>query len=136
MTYCKMVIDNKVVNIGHVFLKWNSDRHKMYICDVDEGQFVQSRDEAHIYHDKWLKIAPAEAGEQEEANIIVITEQEYMDLLELLNSDEEVLNEIIEQEYPEPELEQPQEETPMTIAEMREKILEQEKQIELLLGKL
>lgn len=137
MIYCKMVIDNKVVNVGCVFLKWNMEYHRMFVCDENEGQFVQSHDSIHTYHDKWLKKAPAEAGEHEEAKISVITKEEYYDLLEMLKEDEEIVNEIVSQDYAEPEeLEQPKEESPMTIAEMREKILEQQKQIELLLEKL
>lgn len=136
MTYCKMIDDNKVISVGHVFLKWNSEYQQLFICNVDEGQFVQSFDEAHIYHDRWLKKAPAEAGEHEEVKIVVITEQEYLDLIELLKEDEEIVNDVIEQQYEEAEPEEPQESSPMTIAEMREIILEQQKQIDALLEKV
>ena len=136
MTFCKMLKNDKVVNIGCVFLKWNIKRHRMNVCSVDEGQFVQSYDEKTIYKDSWLKPAPEEAKNFEEAKIVVIDQIEFDDLKELLNEGEEVLVEKPEP-LPSPQVltEEPVEEKPMSIAEMRQIIAEQQKQIDLLLEK-
>jgi len=136
MTFFKVQKNNNVVDVGCVFLKWNSKRHKLFICEVDEGQFVQSYKD-RIYKASWLKPAPAEAKEYELAEVVVITETEYNDIKALLDEDETVP---VEEEpvYEEPVVEEPQtqEEKPLTIAQMREIITEQQKQIEVLMEKV
>lgn len=135
MTFFKILQENKVVNVGCVFLKWNSARKKMYICDVDEGQFVQTYDETKIYRDSWMKPAPEDAGERESAKVVVISKEEFDELLELLSDGEEI--EVEEPVVPVPVVHDPPIEIPeekqMTISEMRQKILEQQKQIDILL---
>ena len=135
MTYFKILQENKVVNVGCVFLKWNSARKKLYICDVDEGQFVQTYDESEIYKDSWMKPAPKEAGEHKNAKVVIISKEEFDELLELLSDGEDI--EVEQPEIPvhvvhEAPQEEP-EEKPMTISEMRQKIIEQQKQIDALL---
>jgi len=136
MTFFKVIQDNKIVTVGCVFLKWNQDNKALFVCDVDEGQFVQSYDELHIYHDSWLKPAPRKAGKHEEAKIVIITQQEYEDLLAELDEGEILIETPSipepEEEMPEP----PEEEKPMSIAEMREIISRQQEQINSLLDKL
>ena len=136
MTYFKAIQNDKVVSVGCVFLKWSLNKHKFFICDVDEGQFVESYDEQHIYQDSWMKPAPPEAGEQEQASIVIIGQQEYEDLLEMLNEGEivEVQQEpTVEQEE---QVELPVEDKPMSIADMREMILKQQQLIDTLMEKL
>lgn len=136
MTYFKVIQDNKVVSVGTVFLKWNIKRQRLFICDANDGEFVQSYDEKHIYHDSWLRPAPVEAGQHEEASVVIISSQEYEDLLTILNEGETVDYETpVVPKEPE-EITQPTEEKPLTIAEMREIISRQQEQIEMLIQKL
>ena len=135
MTFFKIIKNKKVISVGCVFLKWREDNHQFFICDVDEGQFVLSYDEKYIYRDTWMKPAPKDATKYEEATVEIITQQEYEDLLAMLDEGEtveEVVPVIPEQQE---EIVPPQEEEkPMTIAEMREIILKQQEQINSLLG--
>jgi len=135
MTYFKVIQNKKVVTVGCVFLKWNMKRQKLFICDANEGQFVQSYDELHVYHDSWLKPSMAHDIEYEEATIVVITEQEYEDLLESLDEGEVVEESPVIEEEP-VEVQIPEEEKPMSIAEMREIIARQQEQINMLINKL
>ena len=136
MTYFKAIQDDKVVSVGSVFLKWNISKGKFYVCDVDDGQFVESYDELHIYHDSWMKPAPAEAGQHEEASIVIIGQQEYEELLEILNEGEVIEVQETPEIIPEEQVEPPKEEKPMSIADMREMILKQQELIDSLMEKL
>ena len=128
MTFFKIVQNNQVTDAGFVFLQWNEVHHEFNICDVDHGQFVQNYKQTKIYSASWLKPAPQEAGSYERAEVVVITEQEYFDLIAQLDEGEE----IIEPEEPMPDVHpapEPEEEIPMTLAEMRETIKSQAEQI-------
>ena len=135
MTFFKIIKDEEVIDIGCVFLKWNDARKKMYICDVNEAQFVQTFDETKIYKASWLNPAPKKAGKYETVTVEVIDETEFDELKELLSEGQPIFIDepVIEVQHHE-EVEIP-EEKPMTIAEMRQLILEQQKQIETLLKK-
>ena len=138
MTYFKIIKKDKVINVGCVFLKWNENKNKMNICEVDDAQFVQTYDESAIYKAGWLNPAPKKAGKFETVQVVVIDETEFNDLLELLSEGEQISVEEEEHEEYQPrqtETEEP-EEKPLTIAEMREMIIEQQKQIEALIEKL
>ena len=72
MAFFKIVVDGNVVSVGSTFLKWNEKRHKMYIANIDEGQFIQSFDEKDIYKAPWMKPAPLEAEGYQAAEVISI----------------------------------------------------------------
>ena len=136
MTYFKVIQDDKVISVGCVFLKWNTKRHRLFICDVDEGQFVETFDEKYIFKDIWMKPAPEEADPYPYAKVVIIDLLEYEDLLALLQEGETVTLETV------PEVARPvvqtevQEEKPMSIAEMREILLMQQQQINSLMEKI
>ena len=134
MAYFKMSKNNKVVSVGSVYLRWDIGRNRLFICEADDAQFVQAFDESNIYHDTWMKSIPKKAKVSYEiAKVIEISESEYEDLKAILSEGEVIeLPEVIE-EQPEETPEIQEEEKPMTIAEMREMILNQQKQIDLLL---
>ena len=136
MAFFKAIKDNKVYTVGCVFLKWNTKMQRFFVCDVDEGQFVESYDEQHVIRDEWMKVAPDGAGEHEDAKVVIISLQEYEDLLAILNEGEEVVYSAPEIEKQEEIPEEPEEEKPMTIAEMRELILKQQEQINSLIEKV
>jgi len=136
MTCCKIIQDGKVVSAGRVFLKWNAKRSKLYVCDVNDAQYIQTFDEANIYHADWFRAIPQGAPVYEDAEAVVISLQEYEDLIQQLKEHEPVA---LEQTIPEPvqeDVEKPEEEQVMSIAEMREMIINQQKQIDALIGSL
>lgn len=136
MTYYKIIQNNQVIDAGFVFLKWNERRQSYYIANIDEAQFAQSFDQTRVYRDGWLKPAPNATG-FEDAEIVVIDKTEYEEIRALLDDGEKI-------ELPEPEevtetiIEKPDvkpiSEQPMSISEMRQKILEQQEQIAILMA--
>ena len=136
MTYFKVIKNEEVIDVGCVFLKWDTKRNKMYICNPDEAQFVQSINEDNIYKASWLNSAPRKAGKYDTAEVVVIDETEYNDLNALLSEGEQVTVETPPPAPPVQPTEEEPEEKPMTIAEMRERILEQQRQIDSLMEML
>ena len=136
MNFFKIIQNKKIVNVGVTFLKWDTIRHRLFVCDIDDGQLIQSYNEEHIYHASWMKPLPTEAGEYELATVAAIDETEFNDLLDELSEGEIPIVEEVEEE---PIHEEPQKETeekPISISEMRKLIVEQQKQIELLMQKM
>ena len=128
MTYFKIIRNGVVIDAGHVFLKWNLKRHRMYISEAIDAQFVQNYKLDKIYRSYWLKPAPQEAGEYELVNIVIISEQEYYDVVAQLDDGEEIV--IPDDPIPEPTPDIPDpDEKPMTLEEMRRMIKQQAEQI-------
>ena len=136
MIFVKMIQDSHVVNVGCAFLKWSDEYDRLFVCDISQAQFAESYDEQYLYHDVWLRKVITDKVEYSEAEIVVIEKDEYDELLELLRSDEVIVVEppkeepvVVSETPPEPE-------SPMTISEMRETILNQQKQIDMLLERI
>lgn len=131
MNYFKVIQDDKVVDAGFSFIKENKNGIQLY-CEPDEAELVQSYNELKYYHTYWL-LSVKTYPDYEEADVVMIGETEYNDIIAYLDDGEEVP---IEPEKPDPEPEpkpEPEpEDKPMTIAEMREKITEQENTITML----
>lgn len=128
MTYYKIIQNELIVGVGCAFLKWNVTKHDFRICDVNQGQFVQSIVDSTIYRDNWLKAFPQEATGFEMAKVVVINQEEFEELQEFLISGETVEEpEPVEEEEVIPEA--PPEQHVLTIAEMRELILSQQEEI-------
>lgn len=137
MTFFKVLQNNKVVSVGTVFLEWNIKKHKMYVSDIDDGQFVQAYDESQIYRDTWMKPAPSEATSYVYATVIIIGQTEYEDLKAMLDDKEEIIEEpVVQRPVIQPEIEETTEQKPMSIAEIREIILKQQEQINTLMQKV
>lgn len=137
MTFYKIVENNNIISVGCVFLKWNIKRHKFNICDVDEGQFVQTYDEKAIYRADWMKPAPNEASGFNVAKVIIINQTEYEDLKAMLDEGESIQEEVVEPVLVQHvEVHEPEKEKPMSIAQIRELLVKQQEQIELLMQKL
>ena len=137
MTYFKMIQDSKIVDVGFVFLKWNTKRNKLYVCDIDEGQFIQSYNEKTIYKTSWLKPSPEGVCEYETATIVVINETEFEDLKELLSGGESVeVEDVIPVPIKHEVYLESEKEKPLSLDQMRELIAEQQNQIELLMEKI
>lgn len=131
--YFKVIQDNNITDIGCTFLKYNENKKRMYVCDAEEGQFLQSLDESKVYRDDWMKPAPDVMCIH--AQVVGIDETEFMDIQALLDEGEEVIvaEPLIEQSS---EQEEPEQQKPMSIAEMRSLIIEQQKKIDELMKKL
>ena len=133
MIYFKVIKDNKVIDAGCTFLKWSGRTKRLYACNPDEGQFVQSYKEGSIYKASWMKPAPVEAGQYEEAEVSEISRVEYDEIIALLDDGEtpeitpDVLPPVIHHDEPEDNAEKP-----LTVAEMRTLIVSQQEQIEML----
>jgi hypothetical protein len=100
----------------------------LFVCDAKDAQFLQSRDGNKIYHDTWLRSVRRIDIDYEDADIAEITESEYEDLLALLEDqsqipveDDETTEEQNENNATEENI---NEEKPMSISEMRDRIKE------------
>lgn len=133
--YCKIIIDNKIVDVCSSYLRWISSKKCTTYCDAASAHYVESSDGTTLYRNNGL--APLFDGEMEyiEAEIVEITEEEYNQLREELNKDnvesipieEEIIQETSEIPEPEPEV--------MSISAMRQKIIELTELIEKLTQK-
>lgn len=130
--YFKIIKDNKIIDVGSTFVKWSKQYKCFYGCSGPQAQCIFSSINMKYYYDNdWLIQPPISSDLYTTAKIIDITEQEYDELLELLDNNEDINN----QSYEEEQQSQPEENNQqhiMTINEMREKILEQENQIKIL----
>lgn len=134
MIFYKVIQNETVVDAGSNFLKWNNKYHQLFSCDVNQAQFAQSYNEKKIYYDDWLIPTPNGLVQYERATITVIDQAEYDEIVALLDDGEQIP---VPAEEPEiaPILTANNvvpEETPMSVSEMRQKILEQQEQIDLL----
>lgn len=135
MMYFKIIQDNHVIEVSTVSAKVDEKYHMLFVCDIDHAQFIQSRDGNNLYHDSWLRPVKDVKRNYEEAEIATIDQNEYDELVALLDDGESVP--IIEEIVEEPQViaqEEPAtvEEKPMSISEMRGKI----KELEELVAKL
>lgn len=137
MTYYKIISQNQVIGVGHMFLRWNSKRNRFYYSDINDAHCVQDDLTSTPYHAEWLKTLPEGTQAVEEVVAHVINAQEYEDLYETLKGDEVVP--FIPDPLPtaaEPTEKivaaEPRSEQPLTVQQMREKIAEQDAAIGML----
>ena len=143
MTYCKMVRNDKIVDIGNLFMRWVSKNNTMAYCEINRAEFIRSSlDEERIYRSNWLAKPSIGAPVCEEIQLVVISETEYDELYALLSDGEPVMEEPNlerESEEEEPEREESVSEVtekPMTVQEMRDKIAELEEAIATIMQKI
>lgn len=124
-----------VVDAGATWLTWNAKHRCLMMCGPDAASYVQGRDQKTIYTADWM--LPAKHGwpTAAEVTVTVIDAVEYDEILAMLNDGEEIPD-IPEPEPPQPDPDEPEEpepeERPMTIAEMRQFIADQQEQINML----
>lgn len=132
MMYFKVIQNGTITNVGYVFLHWNEEHQHMFVCGPQEAQFLQSFDESRIYTAEWLTPAPPSCtAEYENATIISIPMDEYLGLRETLTAGLTP----VEPEpapVPHPEIPEPSPDMPMSVQEMRQTIMDQREQIEML----
>ena len=125
MEYFKVIQNQSVVDVGSFFLHWNAKYHQYFYCDINDAQLVQGMITEKLYHGSWLKSPSDSKTEYEEAEIVMIEASEYDELKATLESGEEIpYSEPVVDILPETpeETDQPEEERPMTIQEMRYRI--------------
>ena len=131
MTYYKIIQNDQVIGVGFNFVKW--DKRFLY-CDIDEAQYVQDILTEKFYCTTWLREHDIAAPQVGKATVIVIDSTEYDELYEQLKEGDEVpfVPPISPEPEPEPTPEPVPVETPMTIQQMRDKIMEQGQMIDML----
>ena len=132
MNYYKVIVNGKVIDANFVFLKYQSKHRILLGCDISEAQFIQSTDQAKVWHVAWLNPVPADAGEYETVDAVEITEEEYIEIRSQLDDGSEIdvpdePDDIPPDEPDEPD--EPAEETVMSTDEMRRIIAEQAAQL-------
>lgn len=135
MDYYKVIIDDNVVDVGTIFLKWNTSMRHMFMCSANEAQFVMGRDSNTCYRDDWMKMYEGNPSTYLPAKVVMINAREYDEIRALLEDGEDIHEppEPIPEPEPEPHEEPaPEPDAPMTISEMRQQITEMSAMMEML----
>lgn len=136
MNYYKVIKDGEVIDVNHVFLKWQRKHNILLACDAVEGQFIQASDGTNIWRVDWLNRLPDDfPGSFESIEAVEITAEEYEELREKLELGETVEDNTGTEEQPDTGDETPDtqpEEEVMSATAMRLRILELEGTVETL----
>ena len=101
MNYYKVIKDGEVIDVNHVFLKWQRKHNILLSCEAVEGQFIQSSDGNNIWRVDWLNRLPADfPGSYESIEAVEITAEEYEELREKLELGETVEDNTGSEEQP------------------------------------
>lgn len=91
MTYYKVIKNNEVIDVNHVFLKWQERHNLLLSCDVSEALFIQSSDGTEIWRVDWLNRIPKNCTYSfESIEAVEITAEEYIELKKQLDLGETV----------------------------------------------
>lgn len=132
MRYFKIIQSGNIVGVGSNFIRWMPRTRRLSYCDMEQAQAVVDNVTDQKYHADWLFDVPVESGLVfPEAEVILIQQAEYVDLLEELMDGEPIpLPDPEPEPTPTPEPEPtPKEQPRMTVQEMREKIVALEEQL-------
>jgi len=90
MIYYKIIKDHEFIGIGTSYdLRVYQPKHDiLLVADEDVAQYIQIKDQ--LYRDDWFKLLNTNSIEYEIANISVISEDEYKQLLEAIDKGEEI----------------------------------------------
>lgn len=133
MRYFKIIQDNAITDVSFSPMKWSAKYGQMVGCTVAKAQFVQGQITGKTFRDGWMRQTEAAADAFEEADVVEINNVEYNDIYATLLSDEKIE---IDPEKPQipvvPEVHKEEEEKPLSVADMRQIIQNQQEQIEAL----
>lgn len=134
MTYYKIIKNELVIGVGTKFIEWNPSVERFLYCDTDKAQYIQDIFTLKLYHIDWLRNVNMAAPEVDYAMAEIIDATEYDELYEQIRENQQVpyVPTPPPEPEPEPEPEPTPIETPMTIQQMREKIIEQGEMIDML----
>lgn len=86
MTYYKVIKDGEIIDVNHIFLKWQQKHNLLLSCDVSEALFIQSSDGTQIWRVDWLNRIPQECNYSfESIEAVEITKEEYESLKKQLD---------------------------------------------------
>lgn len=141
MAHYKMILSGEVIDVGNRFVYWVPENRILAYCDANHAEMIQSAiDDGKLYHTEWLRRIPHGAPECTEVELKRIEESEFDELKALLGDGERVEEVREPGPEPEPELEPetpPEEqEKPMTVQQMRDKIAELENMLAQIIGKI
>lgn len=90
MTYYKIIKNNEFIGIGtsYELRKYQQKHNILLVADDNTAQYIQVKDK--LYRDDWFKLLNTSSIEYEIANISVISEDEYKQLLEAIDKGEEI----------------------------------------------
>lgn len=112
MTYYKVIKDGEIIDVNHIFLKWQQKHNLLLSCDVSEALFIQSSDGTQIWRVDWLNRIPQECNYRfESIEAVEITKEEYESLKKQLDLGETVPD-TDETETPDGETDTPEENPP------------------------
>lgn len=90
MTYYKVIKDNEFIGIGtsYELRKYQLKHNILLVADDDTAQYIDIN--GILYRDSWLKVLTTDTIQYENADIVVISEEEYHQLSETINKGEEI----------------------------------------------
>ena len=132
MKFYKVIVDGNIIDANYVFLKWQAKHHVLLGCDPSEAMFIQSSDQEKVWRTSWLLTPPEEAGDYPFIDAVEISAEEYAEIREKLDEGTEVPDPV--EPEPEPDPDEPDQPDPpaeqvMSVAEMRQRILQLEDEL-------
>lgn len=90
MTYYKVIKDNEFIGIGtsYELRKYQLKHNILLVADDDTAQYIDIN--GILYRDSWLKVLTTDTIQYENADIVVISEEEYQQLFEAIDKGEEI----------------------------------------------
>ena len=91
--YYKVIKDNKVIDVLDclIYLKWQPNRKRMVLTDINQAQAILSSDNNTVWHERTLYDIPTDGYET--VNVIKIDEFEYKQLKMLnMKTPEEIID--------------------------------------------
>lgn len=90
MTYYKVIQNNKFIGIGtsYELRKYQLKHNILLVADDDTAQYIDIN--GILYRDSWLKVLTTDTIQYENADIVVISEEEYQQLFEAIDKGEEI----------------------------------------------
>lgn len=126
---CYKIIQNQtIIGIGSMLVRWYDRTNRWGTSHLNDAMAIMDDISQQLYRATWMRAVPNGVISPSIAEVIGISEEEYHELYDELSGGEIIPEPIPEPEpepTPEPEpapIPTPDEETPMSIQEMREKI--------------
>lgn len=90
MTYYKVIKDNEFIGIGtsYELRKYQTKHGILLVADDDTAQYIYIN--GILYRDNWFKVVTTDTIQYENADIVVISYEEYQQLFDAINKGEEI----------------------------------------------
>lgn len=90
MTYYKVIKDNEFIGVGtsYELRKYQTKHGILLVADDDTAQYIDI--DGILYRDSWFKVVTTDTIQYENADIVVISEEEYQQLFEAIDKGEEI----------------------------------------------